>query len=522
MQYRKVYSLESVFKTACIMLLISCLFFFCNKKQDELIGTDPLSDVLISGLDPVYRIEPGASLKLQPKVNLTSGKEVDSSRYRYEWYKLRTVGYVGPEPDYKVISTKSKFEYTDSTQGAYDLSFRVTDQQTNLFIEREIRVFVANAVYEGWMLLGEHNGQAQMNMLSYHADLDQYRYIENALNLFHSQGTIPGKPLFIDFTITSFFELYTGGVVLGTPRGIGLYNGDSLRFKGTFQDLLPIGSLPDFTNITYGGRLKSVFLNIEGALYAGSDYEYPPSFNKVNRVQELNGTLRDFKAAPFMAIAKGFPVNQTSVFFDEASKELLWYNLSDAYCHHFGPGRLFNFKTDKDLLYLGYTEKEGGQYVALLQAPDTREVYLARFSLYDQLYYEKITAPMIDKAEQFALHPVAGTLLYSIGEQLYAVDETAKESRLLATFDGRVISKIKFNSFLRLIPTDHAYTGKTANEERYKTLQNQLIVCTYNPLLPDASGAFILFDVDLNQWTLQERFRQEGLPKIVDVVYKER
>lgn len=514
MQYQKLHTLKNALTTICIILLIICIFNACDKKLEEPVELRDVNEALISDLDSVYRIEPNAILQLKPKVAFTMDKEVDASRYSYEWLGARYLA-----GNYQIISTTKQLEFESANQGPYTLWFRVTDRQTNLFTEKQIHVIVANAVYEGWMLLEERNGQTQFDMLSYQANRDQYKYIENVLNVFHPQDAIQGKPLFTGFNAMSFFDLFSDGLVIGTNQHIPVYDNSNINFKGDLEAYLPIDGSADFKNLNYEGRYYRTFFNIDGDLYVSENAV--SVFNQVNQVQELDGTLKPFNAAPFMAIENG--VNQEAVFFDEDAKELLRFNPIYPYCHHFGLGKLFDFKTAKNLLYLGYTEKEGGQYVALLQVPDTKEVYLARFSSFDQLYYEKIRAPMIEKAEQFALHPATGTLCYNIGEKLYAVDEMAKESRLLATFDGAIISKIKFNSFSKLFITNDIPNGlATFNEERYKTLQNQLIVCTYNPLHPDASGTFALFDVDLNRWTLQERFRQEGLSKIVDVVYKER
>lgn len=521
-------------KRACRFFVVKscsilCLFLglFACQRENLLREERPVNHAVIAGLDSVYSVAPGETLHIKPKVQFTLDDRADTSRYRYEWYYWRMVGFINIDADYKVIASGPELEYTvPPYQGTFDLLFRITDLMTGLFSEKEIRIVVRNAIYEGWMVLTEYsNGSPQLDMLSYHADRDSFELLKSVLNYFQPQARLAGKPRFVDFTITSMYELHLGGLVVGTTAGINAYEGEKLAFAGRFDEQLPTGSPVNLAGkVNYDGRFFSAFFNIDGQLFISQNGQssIDPIFRKVDHVQHINGILDPIKPAPFIGVTKNFPIYQTTVVFDELSKELLWFNSRNSYCHRFGPGELFSYQTGKDLLYLGYTEKDGGQFAALLSDAYTGEIYLARFSMYRQLSYQRIDAPMVSIAEHFALNPSDGTLFFSSGDRLYAIDEPNRSSRVIKDFQGRHISKIKFNTFLNVIPTDHPHLGSTASHDRYMTLQDQLIVCTHDPARPDDSGAFMLFDIDFGRWTAYERFRYDGFSRIIDVAYKER
>lgn len=500
----------------CTLLMVAA----CKDEKPTLLL--PVNEAEIAGIDSVYVVDPGATLHLDASVTFTNDEAPDSANYRYEWFMIRSVGFVGD--GYKLVGVGKALEYSlPNNQGAFDLLFRVTDTRTNLFSEQEFRVFVANDLYEGWLLLGQHGNEYRLDMLSYQLDSRDFIYIENVLDEYYPGARIAEQATFVDFSIAGFFNMYIGGVVLGTKQNVYAYDVEDMGYMGAFGSFLPDLGPADFAKLQYGGRLYSAFINTGSQVYV-TDYGLSspyPKFNKVNQLREADGRITSFSAAPQMAIQLGYPIQQTAVLFDEEAHELLWFNSQNQYANRFGQGRLFNYKTGKNLTYLGYCENAGGQYVALLRDTATHTEYLARFSIYDQQYYQAIEAPEIEHATQFALRPSDGALFYVAGSRLYVVDQPTNKAVLLKDFGSVRISKIKFNSFITIIPSI-SYAGTTASEVRYRDLQEQLIVCVYDPLRPDNSGSFLRYDVDTDRRELHEAFRFDGLPKIIDVVYKER
>ena len=506
-------------------LWIICLF--CTCKQDEPFTAKPVNEALISGLDSVYLAMPGTVLQLNPQIKFTHDDAPDSSRYRYEWFYINLIGFVGSVgTDNALIDTTRQLNYSvDQFQGAYNMLFRVTDRKTGLFTEKPFRVYAANEVYEGWMILSEKGEQAQLDMLSYRVDSAKYVRIDNVLDKYQPQTQLQGHPVSIAFSMATFFSMNLGGMIIGTTTGIDAYDGDLFRHVGSFQDYLPAGVEVNWGSTSYDGRLQTAILAGNGKAYIAGNgqMEYTPDFKTIDAVADINGVTSPIHVAPWIAVTKSFPYRQSMVIYDEIGKEFLWIGPQEGGpAHRFGEGRLFNFKTGKELLYLGYTEKEGGQFAAVLRDPGTGSVFLARFSLYDQFYYEQIDAPGIGDAEHFAVRPGDGALFYAIGNKLFAIDDQAKAGREIMQFGANQISKIKFNSFIITVPTDISYVGTTSSEERYNRIQDQLIVCTFNPADPDHSGALHLFDIDAQQFTVQERLYYDGFPKIIDVAYKER
>ena len=515
-----------------VTFLIGVLSMSCNDTVD----LPPLSapnEAVIAGIDSIYQVLPGGRLQIKANVSFTKDPAADPSRYRYEWFRLQKVGYIGPGEDYRSVGMSPVLDLempASRDQGAYDFMLRVTDLQTNLFTEKEFRVFVANDIYEGWILLGEKQGEATLDMLSYRLQQERYEHIANPQWKYHATGALKGKPLFVRFGIGSVFGYYNGYLAVGTSEEAIAFGSDEFsrenELAGTsdLYEYLPTAGSVDFSRVFFDGSLNSMFIYVDGNLFVDSYGTSLPSFRKIADFMDADGTLRPVRLSSRFAVSNRYSTEQTAVVYDEQAKEFLWMKAEDAYVNELYPGRLFDFKTGQELLYVGYTEREGGQYVALLQDTDGGDTYLARFSMYDQRYYEKINVPLIDEAEQVALSTTTGELYYSVGSRLFVIDEAAKESRPVLDVGGATISVIKFNSFVTTVRSYSPFFPwlTTAGGARYKILQDQLVVCTYDPLAPDDSGIFRLFTVDPQAGALVETYRYEGFPKIVDVTYKER
>lgn len=495
-----------------VLLLASALCVNCGKSRDE----QPLKDVKepeIKGINPVYMIEPGETLIIDPEIHFASG--VDTGSYRYEWIYLRMVGYFVDDENTKVSTTaRLEYNFPGWHLAAYEMAFRVIDTVSGLFTEKEITVIVGNDVYEGWILLCDDGGRTRVDMLSYRLDSAGFVHFPNVLRAKNPGHSPSGSPVQIYSPITFFMGAGYGMAIVVTDEGMFVYDDVDLEYTGNaIGSHLPVARTSELTRLRIGGGYRMLILSYAGNIYkAGLD----EVITRINHIAEANQSHTPFYASPFLAL----PIltdHSIGVCFDQINREFLWFFPQYDYVNRFSAGSLFDFRTGKDLLYLSYNRRQGGQFAAVLQDTTTRERFLARFTLYDQLYYQQMMGEAANQTDHFAIHPADGNLYYSSAGKLYRHNESLGTGEIIRDFGSKHISLLKFNPFFLL---NYTITGTTISHQRYADYANQLVVGVYDPLAPDHSGEFLLFDVSAKVPELV--FAHGGLPQILDVTYKER
>jgi hypothetical protein len=158
---------------------------------------------------------------------------------------------------------------------------------------------------------------------------------------------------------------------------------------------------------------------------------------------------------------------------------------------------------------------------AILKNPTAGTFYLARIAFgragtptFALNYYAQITATDFDKAEQFAVNPDYGYLMYSVGSKVYEYDLGLKKSFLMKDYGGKKITVLKFHHF----QSNNYITPVTG----YQKLSNKLIVATYDPAAPNTSGIVDLWNVPVLNAALTTYGSISGFAKIQSLTYRER
>ncbi len=175
-------------------------------------------------------------------------------------------------------------------------------------------------------------------------------------------------------------------------------------------------------------------------------------------VSKVIRTNEPVDLAPFV----GIPNNNnptTCMVFDKTRRWFMKLNAnSDLGCDTIPTptaNPLFSYKIGMDLEWMGYTQFNGGDNVAVLRDPVTGRRYVALVSLtggspsFEQKGYKMIDESTGDiaHAERFALAQTNAYLLYTVGSKLYQYDINYNTHKLMLDFGAEKISAISTRNF---------------------------------------------------------------------------
>jgi|GEM_PF-4098683 len=505
----------------CQLLLIG-FGLVCSSCQRTpvLPELESLNEAIISGMQPVYRLQPDETLTIRPDVSFSQDSlATDSARYLYEWIFIFAPP-VGSGFPYVTIGTEKdlvdfSMDYISyNSQGFFDFTFRVIDTYTDTFSEFAFRVIVANDFFEGWVVLNDVSGQTRVDMLSYQAHADTFLQLRDILA---ANSSISGKPNFVDFSFSMHDHLSLGSIVVGTESGIEVFTNDSLAFAfDLYGHHPPLNEIPSEQkkSARYYGMLYNHYLHLGRTIYQKSEQlGASPDYFPISSRETANGAILPFQASPFLAIDLGRLVAwNIVVMFDEEALQFLWHSEALAAASPLPHVQLPNPDDDWRLAYMAYTRNGGGQYLAVLKNDSNNTASIVRFTLYELLDFLTLEPDSrLAHADHIVLDPNTGDLYFASDQMLYVY---AGGDHKLQEFD-KEITMLKFNEFLL---TQEFSVGSSVNKARYNTYEQHLLIATHDPDQPDDSGELHLYEP--SQRRIDTSYT--GFARIIDVTYKER
>jgi len=485
--------------TAIIMGMASCYKDIGNYDYSE------INEPTISGIEDSYTVLLGEHFTLKPEITFSKDQSNDTSNYTYEWIGIRTDNVL-PADVRRVISVYRNIDQVITlAPGPYRVYYRVKDKNTGVQWQKIFNMTVVSSIYEGWMVLNDVNGKSRVDMLSV---LDgEYTPIIDVLGTTGSDipASALGKPIYINCYP---FDPTFYGIYICTDAGTNKIHPETFKWDFTYNIKYEfLGNLPDNFTINYMTNLSG-----NTGWYHGSDnnvYYYYRVFQikpdvPINLVK---GEPAAFKASKYIAA-----INGTAILYDETNKRFVRHINNESTSTLMPAGTLFDYNTDKELVYMTYTPYGNGNVFAILDSVETQQRFLARFSLgssITQLYYEEMTGTDILQGENFAVSPDLGYIFYNVGGKVYEYDMVLKTSKLMLDFGSQKISMMKFHRFV--------------SRSKYAALANKLIVASYDPAKPEGSNGKLQFytvppvNGDL---VLESEFTNLG--KVVSLAYRER
>lgn len=495
-----------------LLLVIFLAGISCMKDTGN-YQYSPVNSISITGIDSSYSVIFGAKLQIKPQLSFTQDQQGDTANYSYQWVSDHMVGYT-PRPT--VISTSKTLDTTIRLDyGTHYMYYRVTDKRTKIYADAYFLLTVTTPAFEGWLLLCDmENGNSRLDMVSRLSSNKDTVYPDILKTL--SSAFVPtGRPVFVETGITNFGDKRGQFLTpfIATSQQFVFLNADSLGYKpeSNMKNMLdPIVQVTDWSNsVLYMGSHSTGFLAIDDNMYAlTEDDEFIGPIN--------NAGNERFKASRWTAFNREKELGAT-VLFDTDRGAFYRYPGRSTTCVPYTDGTLFNFNTGKELLYLQYVPFNNGEVFAVLQDPQNRKRYLARFTLSGiQHYYGEIISEGIADATLFAASPSLGYLFYAVGGKIYEYDVLTNRSTLMKDYGAKAVTVLKFQQF------NFIYDA-AGNKDRYRALARKLVVCTYTPGAPANSGTLDIYDVpEINAPLQLYKSYSDGIGKVVSVSYRDR
>jgi hypothetical protein len=487
-------------QTQFVLILLLALTS-CTTDEGNYNYTD-INELNVTGIEENYTIYTGEYFKLTPSLNPTEDDGINPNRYSFEWVAVNT-SYVKTT----IATTKDFDGLVKLPPSRYAVYYFIKDLVTGITWQaKPFTLNVVSAIYEGWLVIGEADGKARLDMVSIIPGVATPRVINDVLDAAGSALKLGGKAVDVEcfgsaVSTSTAYGIYITSTESGTaridPDNFSWIQSQNIAYEtvgGSFDTNFGV----DFMKSPSSGEN---FIYSKGNIY----YYYRIYQTKYGLPQNILDTeTKAFYAAPFIAENQGS--FGTPVFYDMDSHRFVRFNVSKGNCSAMPPvtgsATVLDWNnTNCDLVYMttsAFNEKEN---FAVLKNITTGKFHLLRFNkALAQTYYKEIlNAPDFDKATKFAVSPDSGYLFYAVGGKLYEYDNGTQSAKLMLDKGSDQITYLDFNA-------------------RAKTFANKLIVGSYD----GTAGKLELFTVPPVNGDLILNNTYNGLCKIVDVAYRPR
>lgn len=489
-------------QTAIITLLF--LAYGCVSDEGN-YNYEKINELEVTGIQEEYTVYTGDEFNITPNIKPTLDDGTDPDRYEYKWIALNPAK-LAIEARTTIATTKNLEGILKLPPAKYNLYYFIKDKVTGINWQQPIITLnVVSSIYEGWLVVGDVDGKARLDMVSIIPGIPQPRIINDVLDAAGSALKLSGKAVDVE----SFSGPLPGSITYGiyvtaSESGTARLEPDSFEWNQTMNIAYETvgGSFP--TN--FGVDFMKCPLGSENYLYKDGNIYY---YNRAVQIRyglpqnKVDLETKLFYAAPF--IAESSPTG-TPVFFDVEKHRFLRYSYSKGNCSAMppvtaSPTTLDWNNTNCELVYMTTSNFNLNESFAVLKNITTGKFYLLRFntSAVQTYYKEMLNAPDLDKATKFAVSPDAGYLFYTVGNKVYEYDSGTQSAKLMIDKGSEEITYLGFSK-----------RGK-------KEIINKLIVGSYS-----TTGKLELYTVPPVNGDLVLESSYSGLCKIVDVTYRVR
>lgn len=488
-----------------LSLLVLLLFVGSCTSDEGNYNYKAINELQVTGIEAEYTVYSGEYFKISPDLNPTIDDGIDSNRYTYQWIAINPTK-LPAEAQTLISKTKDLDGILKLAPAKYTIYYFIKDTQTGVTWQQKTFILnVVSSIYEGWLIVGDADGKARLDMVSIIPGVPKPRIITDVLDFAGSALKLSGKAVDVDcipFSINTTYGIYVTTTENGTARI------DPESFSWTLSQNIAYETVGGAFSTNFGVDFMKSYTAGENFMYSkGNIYYYYRSFQTKYGlpINIVDSETKYFYAAPFIAENGG--ADGKPIFFDQNQHRFVQYD-------YFG-GRVTGMppvagsettldwnNTNCNLMYMTTSNFNIKENFAVLKNISTGKFYLLRFNLkLLQTYYKEIrNAPDIDKATKFAVSPDSGYLFYAVGGKLYEYDNGIQSAKLMLDKGSEEITYIDFN----------AKSGKI--------FSRKLIVGSYN----GTAGKLELFTVPPVNGNLVLDNTYTGLCKIVDVAYRSR
>ncbi|OXB05391.1 hypothetical protein B0A81_14070 [Flavobacterium plurextorum] len=465
---------------------------------------EKINELNVTGIEAEYTVYTGDQFNIIPDIKPTLDGSTDSDRYEYKWVALNPAK-LAYEARTTIATTKNLEGILKLPPAKYSLYYFIKDKVTGINWQQPIITLnVVSSIYEGWLVVGDVDGKARLDMVSIIPGIPQPRIINDVLDAAGSALKLKGKAVDVE----SFSGPLPGSIIYGiyvtaSESGTARLEPDSFEWNQTMNIAYETvgGSFP--TN--FAVDFMKCPIGSENFLYKDGDIYY---YNRAQQIRyglpqnKVDLETKTFRAAPFLAETGA---TGTAVFFDVDLHRFLRFSYSKGNCSAMppvtaSPTVLDWNNTNCDLVYMTNSNFNLNENFAVLKNLSTGKFYLLRFNTNAvQTYYkEMLNAPDLNKATKFAVSPDAGYLFYTVGNKVYEYDSGTQSAKLMLDKGNEEITYLGFS-------------------KRGSKVISKLIVGSYS-----TTGKLELYTVPPVNGNLILENSYSGLCKIVDVTYRVR
>ncbi|MFH6995100.1 PKD-like family lipoprotein [Flavobacterium sp. FlaQc-48] len=489
-------------KIQAILLLLLFLAYGCVSDEGN-YDYEAINELKATGIEKEYTTYTGEYFKIAPNTNPTLDDGTNPDRYGYEWVAVNPAK-LAIESRTTIATTKNFDGILKLPPAKYTVYYFIRDKVTGIeWQQTPFTLNVVSSIYEGWMVIGNVDGKARLDMVSIIPGVAQPRIITDVLDASGSALKLSGKAVDVEcFSGPLPGTIIYGVYVTASESGTARLEPDS--FAWTQSQNIAYETVGGAFSTNFGVDFMKSPGSAENYIYKDGDIYY---FNRTQGIKyglpqnKVDLETKTFKAAPFIAesTSTGIPV-----FFDQDLHRFVRYSYSKGNCSAMPPvvgsaTALDWNNTNCDLVYMTTSAFNLSESFAVLKNITTGKYYLLRFTTaVAQTYYKEIlNAPDFDKATKFAVSPDSGYLFYAVGSKIYEYDNGTQSAKLMLDKGNEEVTYLGFN------------------KRAAKGLTNKLIVGSYS-----TTGKLELFTVPPVNGDLILDNTYTGLCKIVDVAYR--
>ncbi|MRX68362.1 PKD-like family protein [Flavobacterium resistens] len=495
-------------KIQLVLLVLVLLNWSCANDEGN-YDYNAINELNVTGIQEEYTVYNGDPFVIKPNLNPTLDDGSTKDRYEYEWVAVNP-SKLASESRTTIATTKDYNDVLKLPPAKYTVYYFIKDKITGVrWQQKPFTLNVVSSIYEGWMIIGNVDGKARLDMVSIIPGSTNIRIINDVLDFSGSALKLEGKAVDVDcFTSALPTTSPTYGVyVTASESGTARLDPDSFGWVPTQNIAYETigGALPNNFGVDF---MKAVGLGGENFLYSDGNIYY---YNKAQQIRyglpqnKVETEAKNFYAAPFIAESVvSSPYNP--VFFDRDLRRFLRFNTLKGSCSAMPPlvgsSTVLDWnKTNSDLVYMTSSDYNQGESFAVLKNLTTGKYQLLRFSpaLLQTYFKEILNAPDFDKATKFAVSPDTGYLFYTVGNKVYEYDSGTQSAKLMLDKGNEEITYLGFSK-----------RGK-------KEIVNKLLVGSYS-----TTGKLELYTVPPVNGNLILENSYSNLCKIVDVTYRVR
>lgn len=507
-----------------LFFYINLVFFFgicviSGCKKDLVNSNDTLPkhfSVELPGgdLTLIRGLEGADSIKAKIKIPGQSSDNFDTAAYSFTWTSLANDDTLSQ----RAYLTPRDFEGLPAVLNSVLLT--VKEKSTGIVEYATSSVSITTPTREGWVILGERAGAAQLGMLTYTTQ-GYKKFVNLATDLGKDIG-IHGKPVSISAVGS---DIVWGLSVL---QWIGITTDQEIKVLQS-MDFTVDQNVSDFlTNTFQPGPANPVRLQKHGytsfTANNGNDLYtcslFYMKYMGLMMAQQLNLKAGEpfhvAKAHTYVGPGRG-PFDYSCMVYDMDRYKFMWTPED--------PEHDLSLQTPfpMDGFQLYAMENKLGEIgeetliLSFLHNPVTQQSYMLQF-LSNGIVKETKQIAYTDAADIIAspfieIDHNTGYIIYVKGNQVMAYDYTIGQTFRLLDMGNESISLIKFERY------NQGFSKMPGRVQVYDELFKRLVVCTYDPSSPDNSGTFRLYQLPLGHQAPVLETEEKGFAKIVDASF---